>query len=152
MRYSAEFIVNCLKLVENGERVLVVARLFGVSESSINNWRKWYKDMSLEQIKAEVDFKAQAQWAQLRSVSHITVYPGYTFQRLTAIKLDRVNSRGEEYWLFQCECGKQKSIRKTSVTSHKTYSCGCLQKEMKILFGLKPKEYLKRLKSLGIKK
>jgi hypothetical protein len=50
------------------------------------------------------------------------------FNKLTAIKL--VNKVGYiYYWLFKCDCGKESIIRKLSVTSGRTMSCGCFQKK-----------------------
>jgi len=33
------------------------------------------------------------------------------------------------YWLYRCECGKEKIIEKRSVDINKTLSCGCLHKK-----------------------
>lgn len=50
------------------------------------------------------------------------------YGKLRAIK--KVESRkGREYWLFRCDCGNEKVIRKSHVTSGATLSCGCLNKE-----------------------
>ncbi len=40
------------------------------------------------------------------------------------------------YWLCKCECGNEKLVRKDHLTSGKTKSCGCLEKEnlKKIMF------------------
>ena len=49
------------------------------------------------------------------------------FGKLTAIK--KVQSRnGNTYWLCQCECGNQKEIQTSNLTSGSTLSCGCLTK------------------------
>ena len=49
------------------------------------------------------------------------------FGKLTAIK--KVQSRnGNTYWLCQCECGNQKEIQTSNLTSGATLSCGCLTK------------------------
>ena len=50
------------------------------------------------------------------------------FGRLTAIKF--VYRRGKDYyWLFKCDCGKEKIIRRNFVTGGKIVSCGCYHKE-----------------------
>lgn len=52
---------------------------------------------------------------------------GQKFNRLTALHKD--DKRKGNYWFFQCECGKIKSIRGTDVKSGRIRSCGCIQKE-----------------------
>lgn len=46
---------------------------------------------------------------------------GKKFGKLTAVK--KIDSR---YWLFRCDCGKEKKIKKTNVVCGITKSCGCL--------------------------
>lgn len=60
---------------------------------------------------------------------------GKKFNRLTAIKsLNKAsykqNKTSKSYWLFKCDCGNEKIIRKDDVVSGIVKSCGCLQKEM----------------------
>ena len=50
------------------------------------------------------------------------------YSRLKAIKFIE-NKKGRELWLFKCNCGKEKIIRKTHVTSGAIKSCGCLNIE-----------------------
>jgi hypothetical protein len=50
---------------------------------------------------------------------------GEKFNRLTAVKQDSKYY----YWVFQCDCGNVKSIRKDHVENGKTTSCGCYVKE-----------------------
>lgn len=54
---------------------------------------------------------------------------GKKFGRLTVLSIDKVVNR-RKYYLCQCECGNTKSIRSDSLTSGKTQSCGCLNKEI----------------------
>lgn len=59
---------------------------------------------------------------------------GQRFGRLLAIKKDhsvwdKKTRRSENYWLFRCDCGKEKVINKYSVLRGKTVSCGCFNKE-----------------------
>lgn len=49
---------------------------------------------------------------------------GHKFGRLTVIKLDD-NSVGRTKWVCQCECGKEKVVLGTSLTTGNTKSCGC---------------------------
>lgn len=51
------------------------------------------------------------------------------FGRLKVIELAEVKNR-RAYWLCQCKCGKQKSIRGDALLSGRTNSCGCLKREM----------------------
>lgn len=54
------------------------------------------------------------------------------FNKLTCIKY--VGRKGKKsrhtYWLFKCECGKEKIINGQHVKSGRIRSCGCLQKEV----------------------
>lgn len=46
---------------------------------------------------------------------------------LTAIKFIR-KVRGNQYWLFRCDCGSRKRIRSDNVLNGITRSCGCYRK------------------------
>lgn len=53
---------------------------------------------------------------------------GTKFHRLTVISfVEMIGSHS--YWVCRCDCGKEKIVRKTSLTSGHTKSCGCLQRE-----------------------
>ena len=52
-------------------------------------------------------------------------YTGIKTNMLTAIKPDPAK---KGYWIFECECGVQKSIRVCNVLSGDTKSCGCLNR------------------------
>jgi hypothetical protein len=54
---------------------------------------------------------------------------GQRFGRLVAISQGEADKHGKRIWLFVCDCGKQKEITASSVTSGKTSSCGCLHRE-----------------------
>lgn len=62
---------------------------------------------------------------------YANINPGDKFGKLTVIKCvgypayvkSRIN-----YYLCQCECGKQKEIRRNHLLAKKTISCGCVQK------------------------
>ena len=47
---------------------------------------------------------------------------GQKFQKLTVIKADYKNKKGDWYYLCQCECGNQKSIRGSHLKNQK--DCG----------------------------
>lgn len=53
---------------------------------------------------------------------------GQTFERLTAIKFDRLEN-GHTYWLCRCICGNEISTSNFLLLRGHTRSCGCLQIE-----------------------
>ena len=52
------------------------------------------------------------------------------FGRLTVISEAGKSKDGEIMWLCGCECGKQKTIRGSSLRNGKTKSCGCYRREI----------------------
>ena len=54
---------------------------------------------------------------------------GDKHNKLTAIRFIRRGKDSHQYWLFKCDCGNEKVIRKYGVVSGHAKSCGCLQKE-----------------------
>lgn len=58
---------------------------------------------------------------------------GHRFGRLIVLSYHSKNQHGSSKWLCQCDCGNQKIIYGFSLTSNKTKSCGCLDKEMHVL-------------------
>lgn len=55
-------------------------------------------------------------------VSNIT---GMQFGELIALEFIERRGKCHDYWKWKCRCGAEKVIRKTSVTSGLTESCGC---------------------------
>lgn len=64
---------------------------------------------------------------------------GKKFGKLEVLKLDhkkqKLNKKGIKtgrvyYWLCRCECGKEKVIRGSNLTTGLSQSCGCLRKEI----------------------
>jgi len=47
------------------------------------------------------------------------------FGKLTAICRSSKSTTGNMLWLFKCDCGVEKAIRRSSVVCSKTVSCGC---------------------------
>ncbi len=45
--------------------------------------------------------------------------------KLTAIKFSEIR-KSRHFWLFKCDCGKEKTLSKGNVISGKTTSCGCV--------------------------
>lgn len=70
---------------------------------------------------------------------------GQKFNRLTAVKFIR-SDRTYYYWLFKCDCGNTKIIRKDIVKSGGSKSCGCLNEEQ-----LVSKENIKKLSEISTK-
>jgi len=56
---------------------------------------------------------------------------GQKFNRLTAIKFSHREEPRCHFWIFKCDCGVVKSIRKSHVVNNKTTSCGCYSQERK---------------------
>lgn len=54
---------------------------------------------------------------------------GQRFNRLIAIKFAYIKNK-HTYWLFKCDCGKEKIIRVDGVKNEEIKSCGCLNKEL----------------------
>ena len=54
---------------------------------------------------------------------------GIKFGELIAIKLVSTNDRRYRYWLCDCSCGKQTTVRQASLTVGHTRSCGHLFSE-----------------------
>ncbi|WDP92310.1 MAG: hypothetical protein HUN04_22330 [Desulfobacter sp.] len=68
---------------------------------------------------------------------------GRRFGKLKVMKT--VGKNGGSYkWLCKCDCGNEKVIFGKSLSSGKTRSCGCLQKEMYGLILEQRKEKAKR--------
>lgn len=61
-------------------------------------------------------------------VATIVDITGQRFSRLVVLKMDRIE-KGTTFWLCRCDCGKEKIIRKASLISKQTKSCGCLKSE-----------------------
>lgn len=57
---------------------------------------------------------------------------GQKFGKLTAVKFENRTVRGQHQWLCKCDCGNIKIVRKHSLTSGTTISCGCLAGPLKI--------------------
>lgn len=54
---------------------------------------------------------------------------GQKFGRLTVIHKKGLTKYGYQKYLCKCVCGEEKEIESQSLTSGRTQSCGCLQKE-----------------------
>jgi hypothetical protein len=78
-------------------------------------------------------------------IRHGKIDVGVKHNKLTAIKLNHRNKRGEEYWLWSCECGKEKVIYGYNVKSGLTKSCGCLY----VKYTYDPGEKLNNLTIIG---
>lgn len=54
---------------------------------------------------------------------------GLTFGKLTVLKRDETKQTAAAYWICQCECGNQKSIRGDRLRNGEAVNCGCEKKE-----------------------
>ena len=54
---------------------------------------------------------------------------GMKFNRLTAVRFSHKHiypcGKAKEYWIFKCDCGKEKILEKAKVVNGSTLSCGC---------------------------
>jgi len=57
--------------------------------------------------------------------------PGTKINRLTILKLDHIDKRWRRWYLCRCDCGVEKVIQGSSITSGNTKSCGCLGTEIR---------------------
>lgn len=57
-----------------------------------------------------------------------TIKAGDKYNKLTAIKFNHRNKRGDQHWLFRCDCKKEKVIYVSNVKNGNVKSCGCLKK------------------------
>lgn len=57
--------------------------------------------------------------------SRIYDMTGKKYNRLLAVRFDRIENKCS-FWLFKCDCGKEKILMATYVRQGETKSCGCL--------------------------
>lgn len=55
---------------------------------------------------------------------------GDRYTRLLVVAEGRTDDLNKKYWVCQCDCGAEIEVRSDSLTSGKTQSCGCLQKDL----------------------
>lgn len=66
---------------------------------------------------------------------------GNTYGRLTVIsKLPSVPNCHDSWWLCQCSCGNESSVRTTSLKMGDTKSCGCYSTELRTKHGENTKQ------------
>ena len=70
-----------------------------------------------------------------RSGRPVKDYTGQRFGRLVAIRYVKTIGKNT-YWLFQCDCGKQKEMRITTVKAGVAKSCGCYHADRVYRHGL----------------
>ncbi|EMQ1359360.1 hypothetical protein KWL52_006800 [Clostridioides difficile] len=84
---------------------------------------KWIRADSLKRIKACGCMKINTQFKP----NDLT---NKKFGRLTAIKSTNKKAKSGHYiWICKCDCGNEIEVIESSLTTGKTRSCGCLQKE-----------------------
>lgn len=54
---------------------------------------------------------------------------GQRFGKLTVLRFDKTDKRGEKFWMCQCDCGNLTSVSSYKLRTGYTKSCGCLQQE-----------------------
>jgi hypothetical protein len=65
----------------------------------------------------------------LHSEKIYTDISGLNFGRLTVIKREKSNERGDAMWLCRCICGSEKILRGASLRNGSIVSCGCYSRE-----------------------
>lgn len=58
----------------------------------------------------------------MRKIVDIT---GQKFNNLTVIKFLKMCKASQSSWLFRCDCGNEKILRRSNVLSNRTKDCGC---------------------------
>lgn len=61
---------------------------------------------------------------------------GQTFGRWLVVKQDGRGSHGEEQYLCRCSCGAERTLRRSSLTSGNSKSCGCFSRDAAISRGI----------------
>ena len=61
-------------------------------------------------------------------VNNVKDLAGQKFGRLLAVKQNGRDKSGRILWLCACECGAEKTVRGTHLSSGATTSCGCLRR------------------------
>lgn len=65
---------------------------------------------------------------------------GNTYGRLTVIRYDHTDKRGQARWYCQCSCGESKVVTTKELNYGSVKSCGCLNKESIAEIGKKRKK------------
>ena len=60
---------------------------------------------------------------------------GHRYGKLLAIEEIKIDSNHRKYWLFRCNCGKEKIIRVDGVIRGRVRSCGCGNRDFHIKHG-----------------
>lgn len=68
---------------------------------------------------------------------------GQRFGRLTVIKKNGKNKRGDILWLCKCDCGNTKNVSTNHLKNKNSKSCGCLFKEKARERALRTKRFYK---------
>lgn len=55
---------------------------------------------------------------------------GKTFGRFTVVEYSHTNKHGKSMWKCKCECGNERIVSGSHLTSRHSLSCGCLKKEI----------------------
>ncbi len=65
---------------------------------------------------------------------------GDRYNRLTILSFHHSDKRWRKHYLCRCDCGNEKVIQGTLITSGNTKSCGCLSKEVKSILHKLPND------------
>lgn len=129
-------------LIKSKKRTDNTSGVKGVSYDKINkNWRAYitvsgrrislgaYKDKA-RAIKArkEAEEKYFKPYLSGKWIKHPEDLTDHEFGRLTVEGLVKRDKNGQ-IWRCRCECGKSTEVRRSSLTSGATRSCGCYRRE-----------------------
>lgn len=70
---------------------------------------------------------------------------GQKFGRWLVLRKSERKERGATLWLCRCECGVEKEVRHSSLTSGNSRSCGCLHKDITRICHTKHNDFGSRL-------
>lgn len=72
---------------------------------------------------------------------HLVDLTGTRYGRTVVVGRAPYGLDKEVRWLIRCDCGRERSVRGSSLRTGKTRSCGCFRRELMRELGLKPKTH-----------
>ena len=69
----------------------------------------------------------------MRGKTNLKTLTGQRFDRLEVLCEGGRDSRGEAIWICKCDCGNQKNVRGSSLRNGLVKSCGCYQREFRMI-------------------
>lgn len=112
------------------------------AENTIDNKARWKCKCSCGKeriVKSDDLRKGKITSCGCKNSSRSKDLKGQKFDRLTVIEFAGLDNNKKALWKCQCDCGNEKIVRGSDLTSHKIHSCGCYktEKNMNNLVGKK---------------